>query len=62
MATKFVRVKNKLHGGVTSLPETALPNLPDWEPVEGPLPDRPKPNRAPRNSTVAAPAASAEQE
>lgn len=62
MATKFVRVKNKLHGGVASLPETALSNLPDWEPVAGPLPDRPKPNRATRKPTVAAPAASAEEE
>lgn len=42
---EFVRVKNKNSGAVTSLPVSALPHLPDWEPVAGPKPGRPKPQR-----------------
>lgn len=42
---EFVRVKNKNSGAVTSLPVSALPNLPDWQRVDGPKPRRPKPRR-----------------
>ena len=63
MAVRFIRVKNKLHGGVASLPESALPNFPSWEPVNGPTPSKAKPKRnLPSQSTPAAPAASTETE
>lgn len=39
----LVRVKNRVHGGVAALPVSALKALPDWEPVDGPTPERPKP-------------------
>jgi hypothetical protein len=61
MPTEFVRVKNKRTGAVTKLPKRALPHLPDWRPVKGPLPDRPKPNLS-SQTTRAVPAASNEQE
>lgn len=58
MPAKFVRAKNKVHGGIASLPEQSLQFMPDWEPVDGPPPSRPKPKKKP----VAAPTASTEQE
>jgi hypothetical protein len=60
---KFVRVRHKETGDVASLPESALPNLPDWEPVDGPAPDKAKPKKnLPSQPTHAAPAASTEME
>lgn len=57
---EFIRVKHRVHGGVASLPEEALGHFPEWEPVDGPLPSRPKPKK--ELPTHAAPAASKEQE
>lgn len=60
---KFVRVKHRVHGGIASLPEGALPHFPEWERVDGPEPDRPKPKRnLPSQPTNAASAASTETE
>jgi hypothetical protein len=59
---EFVRVKNRVHGGVASLPKAALTSFPDWEPVEGPAPSRPKPKRDLKSQSNAAPAASTETE
>ena len=63
MASNFVRVKHREHGGVASLPESALPHFPEWEPVDGPLPARPKSKKKlPSQQPLAAPAASKETE
>jgi len=60
---KFVRVRHKDTGDLASLPESALPNLPDWEPIDGPAPDKAKPKKnLPSQPTHAAPAASTETE
>lgn len=61
MPTEFVRVKNKKNGAVTSLPVSALPNLPDWEPVPGPKPDRPKPNLSSQTNRAVSTASSEEE-
>jgi len=58
----LVRVRNKNHGGVTSLPESALPNFPNWEPVDGPTPLGPRPKRAIKSQPNAATAASENEE
>lgn len=41
---QFMRVKSKSHGGVAALPKQAVEDghFPDWEPVDGPLPEGPK--------------------
>lgn len=40
----FTRAKSKSHGGVAALPKQALKDghFPDWEAVDGPLPEAPK--------------------
>lgn len=40
----FTRAKSKSHGGVAALPKQALEagHFPDWEAVDGPLPEAPK--------------------
>jgi hypothetical protein len=52
--TGLVRVKNKIHGGVASLPESALQHMESWEQVEGPPPAEPKPRRDLRRLAAAA--------
>lgn len=41
----FTRARNKTHKGVAALPKQALEDghFPDWEAVDGPLPEGPKP-------------------
>lgn len=58
--TKFIRVKHRESGDVASIPESARPHFPDWEPVEGPVPGKAKPKQ--NLPTHAAPAASTEKE
>jgi len=60
---KFIRVKHKETGDIASLPESALPNLLDWEPVDGPAPDKAKPKKnLTSQPTEAVPTASNEKE
>jgi len=60
---EFIRVKHRETGDVASLPKSALLHLPDWEPVDGPAPEKAKPKKnLPSQPTHAAPAASTETE
>jgi hypothetical protein len=47
MPVPFVTCKNKVTGAVTEIPETALPHMTDWVPVDqGPGEDEPKADQA----------------
>lgn len=49
MANGFVRAKHRETGAVTELHESTLRYLPNWERVDGPPPNKPKPRvRLPR--------------
>jgi hypothetical protein len=41
----FTRARSKTHKGVAALPKQALEDghFPDWEAIDGPLPEGPKP-------------------
>lgn len=58
----FTRVRSKLTGAVTSLPTDALPMFYDWEPDEGPLPEKAKPKKNLTSQTEAVSTASNEKE
>lgn len=57
----FVRVRNKVTGAIASLPEDALPMFYDWEPDDGPLPEKAKPKKNLTSQTEAVTAASTEK-
>lgn len=41
----FIRARNKTTGAIASIPEGSLPTFHDWEPVDGPPPEKAKPKK-----------------
>jgi hypothetical protein len=58
----MIRIRNKTTGAITSIPEGALPMFTDWEPADGPPPDKAKPKKNLTSQTDAVSTASNEKE